>query len=138
MTIGRTARTAALIAFLSLAICAVGAELFYLHWLREIVASGNRELLQTSPEMLDRDLRSELPPGTPRSVVEKALSDHHVLFRHDPSRRVIRAEARDLKGSNPLAETCLYLWFFLDRNDSLQRIQSQVTHSRSRAPFRVE
>ena len=138
MTIGRTARTAAVIALLSVAICAVGAELFYLHWLREIVASGNRELLQTSPETLDRELRKQLPPGSSRSAVETALRDRHVLFRYDPEEYVIRAEARDLKGSNPLAETGLYLWFFLDHDNALQRIQSQVTHSRSRSPFRVE
>jgi hypothetical protein len=113
-------------------------ELFYLHWLRGVVASGNRELLQTAPETLDRELRGALVTGTPEAIVESVLRDRHVRFKYDPPMHVIRAEARDLKGSNPFAESSLYLWFFLDHNGALQRVQSRVTHNHSGAPFRVE
>jgi hypothetical protein len=138
VTIGRTVRTAALIAVLSISISALGAELFYLHWLRSVVASGNRDLLKTAPETLDRELRDALATGTPQSSVETVLRDRHVRFEYDAGRHVIKAEARDLRGSSPFAETGLYLWFYFDRNAALEKVASRVTHSRSRAPFRVE
>jgi hypothetical protein len=138
VTLGRTVRTAALIAALSVLLSALGAELFYLHWQHEVAASGEGDLLHTRPESLDSEIRAALPPGTPEAAVEAVLRDHHIAFRYDAPKHVIRAEARKLMGSSPFAETGLYLWFFLDQNAALQRVQSRVTHSRARAPFRIE
>jgi hypothetical protein len=138
VTIGRTVSTAALIGVLSISICAIGVEAFYLHWLRGVVAGGDRDLLQTAPETLDRELRGALVSGTPESSVETVLRERRVHFRYDPGRHVIRAEARHLKGSSPFAETGLYVWFFLDPETNLERVESRVTHNRSKVPFRIE
>jgi hypothetical protein len=129
VTIARTIRLAALIAMLSIGIAALGCQLFYLHWLRAVVAAGNRQLLETAPDALDRDLRAALPPGTPRATVEAMLRNRHLDYSYDAALHSIRATAPDLKGSNPLRETSLRLDFRFDRNDSLKAIGSWVVHS---------
>jgi hypothetical protein len=129
--IARTVRLAALIAVVSVAIAALGCELFYLHWLRSIVAIGHRQHLQMTPEALDKELRASLPPGTPRSAVEAALRSRHLEFSLDPAGHLIRASARPMKGSNPLGETSLVLVFRFDDREGLQRIYSRVAHSGS-------
>jgi hypothetical protein len=129
VTIARTIRLAALIAALSIGIAALGCELFYLHWLRSVVAAGNRQLLETAPDAFDRDLRAALPPGTPRATVEATLRTRHLEYSYEAARHLIQATAPDLKGSSPLRETGLRLDFHFDRNDSLQRISSWVVHS---------
>jgi hypothetical protein len=129
VTIARTIRLSVLIAVLSIGVAALGCELFYMHWLRSVVAAGNRQLLETAPDALDRDLRAALPPGTSRATVEATLRDRHLEYSYDAARHSIRAKAPDLKGSNPLRETSLLLGFQFDGNDSLQRIGSWIIHS---------
>jgi hypothetical protein len=121
---------AALIAVLSVGVVALGCELFYLHWLRSVVAAGNRQLLETAPEDLDRDLRAALPPGTPRDAVEAALRNRRLQYRYDAKYNLIRALAPDLKGSNPLAETSLQVNLKLDPAGLLQAIDSKVVRIR--------
>jgi hypothetical protein len=118
-----------LIAALSIGFAALGCELFYLHWLRSVVAAGNRQLLETAPDELDRDLRASLPPGTPRATVEAALRGRHLDYSYDAQRYLIRALAPDLKGSNPLTETSLRVNFQFDPNGSLKTINSKVVNS---------
>jgi hypothetical protein len=120
---------AALIAVLSVAVAALGIELFYMHRLRSIVAAGNRQLLGVAPDQLDRDLRAALPPGTPRGTVEAALRGRHVEFTEDSGRHRLRAEARNLKGSNPFVDAGLILHFQFDQNEMLTRIDSRVVNT---------
>jgi hypothetical protein len=120
---------AALIAALSVAVAALGSELFYLHWLRSIVAAGNRQLLGTAPDELDRDLRAALPPGTPQGTVEAALRSRHVEFTCDSGRHWIRAEIRDMKGSSPFTGAGLILQFQFDQMGMLERIDSRVVNT---------
>jgi hypothetical protein len=120
---------AALIAALSVAVAALGSELFYLHWLRSIVAAGNRQLLGTAPDQLDRDLRAALPIGTPRDTVEAALRSRHLEFSYDSGGRRIETGARDMKGSNPLVEVRLTLQFHFDQNELLEKIDSRVVNT---------
>jgi hypothetical protein len=129
VTIARTIRLAALIAVLSIGVAALGCELFYLHWLRSVVAAGNRQLLETAPDALDRDLRAALPLGTPRATLEATLRNRHLEYSYDAAHHSILTTAPDLKGSNPFRETSLRLDFRFDRNDSLKRISSLVIHS---------
>jgi hypothetical protein len=130
VTIARTVRLAALIAVLSAGVVALGCEIFYLHWLRSVVAAGNRQLLETTPEDLDRDLRAVLPPGTPRDAVEQALRNRRLQYRYEAKYNFIWALAPDLKGSNPLAETSLQVNLKLDPAGRLQTIDSKVLHIR--------
>ncbi len=120
---------AALIAVLSVGIVALGCQLFYLHWLRAVVAAGNRQLLETAPDALDRDLRAALPPGTPRAAVEAMLRSRHLEYSYDAAHHLIRAAAPDLKGSNPLAQTSLRVYFQFDTQGSLKTIDSKVVNS---------
>jgi hypothetical protein len=129
VTIARTIRLAALIAALSVAVAALGCELFYLHWLRSIVAAGNRQLFETEPDALDRELRAALPPGTQQPTLEATLRSHHLQYVYHPEWHLIRATAPDLKGSNPLAETSLRIDFYLDSKGSLKRADSRILHS---------
>ena len=129
MTIARTIRLAALIAALSIAVAALGCELFYLHWLRSVVAVGNRQLLETEPDALDRDLRAALPPATPKATVEEVLQNRHIPYSYYPALHLIEATASDLKGSNPLRRTSLRINLRLDSNGSLQSFDSAVIHS---------
>ena len=129
MTIGRTIRLAALIAALSIGVAALGCELFYLHWLRSVVAAGNRPLLETEPSALDRDLRAALPPTTPRATVEETLKNRHIAYQYYPAWRLIQATVPDLKGSNPLRETSLRVNFQFDDQGSLWKIDSSVVNS---------
>ena len=128
MTIARTIRQASLIAALSVGLAALGCELFYLHWLRSVVAAGNRPLLETAPEELDRELRAAMPPGTARTTVEGTLRDRHFQYSYRDARE-IRATAPDLKGSNPLSETSLHLVLQFAPDGSLKKINSRVIHS---------
>jgi hypothetical protein len=129
VTIARTIRLAALIAVLSVGIAALGCQLFYLHWLRAVVAAGNRQLLETAPDALDRDLRATLPPGTPLATVEATLKNRHLEYSYDAAHQLIRATAPDLKGSNPLTETSLRVDLLFDAHGSLKTIDSKVVNS---------
>ena len=128
MTIGRTIRLAALIAALSVGLVALGCELFYLHWLRSVVAAGNRQLLETAPDELDRELRTAMPPGTPKATVEATLRDRHVEYSYREA-HLLEATAPDLKGSNPLRETSLRLTLQFAADGSLKKINSKVVRS---------
>jgi hypothetical protein len=120
----RTFRTAALVAALSLGIAVLGHELFYLPWLRPIVAKGEGSLQNTSAEALDREIRASLPPGSPRSAVETLLPSRQIPFEYI-SPQQIEALARDLKGG-PSGRTALWLRFDFDDHDLLRSIQSHV------------
>jgi hypothetical protein len=129
VTIARTIRLAALIAIISVGVVALGCEVFYLHWLRSVVAAGNRQLLETAPDKLDRDLRAALPAGTARAKVEATLQNRRLQYSYDAAHHVIRATAPDLKGSNPLTETSLRVYFQLEPDGSLKAIHSRVVNS---------
>ncbi|UWZ86958.1 hypothetical protein [Occallatibacter riparius] len=129
MTIARTIRLAALIAALSVGLAALGCELFYLHWLRSVVAAGNRQLLETEPGAFDRDLRTALPLSTPKGAVEETLRNRHIPYQYYPAWRLIQAIVPDLKGSNPLRETSLRMNFQFDAQGSLSKIESSVINS---------
>ena len=116
---------ALLVALLSLGIAALGYELFYMHWLREVVADGRRALLYTSAASLDRDIRARLPAGSSRVAVETALRSRHVDYRFIAPDE-IDGVARHLKGSDPLVERTLSLRFHFDDRYALTRIDSEV------------
>ena len=125
MTIARTIGMAAVVAALSLGIASLGSELFYMHWLRSIVAHGGRQHLETTAEGLDRDIRTSLPAGSSRIMVEAALRERRMDY-HFAAAHEIDASAPDLKGSNPMVQTTLSLAFHFDGQDSLTRIDSHA------------
>jgi hypothetical protein len=129
VTIGRTVRTAALIALVSVAIAVLGYELFYMHWLRSVVARGHRPLLETSADTLDREIRTALPPGSPLPAVESVLRTRRLEYSYDGGLRELRSGARYLKGSNLLIETSLSLDFHFDDNAELKSIDSRVIYT---------
>jgi len=120
----RTFRTAALVAALSLGISVLGHELFYLPWLRPIVAKGEASLQNTSAEALDREIRGALPLGSSRSAAETLLRSRQIPYEY-VSPQQIEALARDLKRS-PSGPTALSLRFDFDDHDLLRSIQSHV------------
>lgn len=129
MTIARTIRLAALIAALSVGLAALGCELFYLHWLRSVVAAGNRQMLETEPDALDRDLRAALPLRTPKTSVEETLQSRHIQYEYHPTWRLIQATVPNLKGSNPFRGNSLRMNFQFDAQGLLWKIESSVMHS---------
>jgi len=120
----RTFRTAALVAALSLGIAAVGHELFYLPWLRSIVARGEDSVQDMSAEALDHEIRAALPVGSTRSEVETLLPSRQIPYGYT-SPQQIEAIANDLKGG-PAGRTSLDLRFDFDDHDLLRSIQSNV------------
>jgi hypothetical protein len=94
-----------------------------------VVAAGNRPLLETAPAELDRELRTAMPPGTPRATVEATLRDRHLQYIYRETLHLLEATAPDLKGSNPLRETSLHVDLQFDANGSLKKIDSRVVRS---------
>jgi hypothetical protein len=128
MTLARTIRMALLVALLSVAITALGSELFYMHWLRSIVFHGRRSGQQTSAESYDHDIRASLPAGSSRIQVETALRYKHLDF-HYAAPREIDAAASGLKGSDPRATATLSLRFHFDGHDALVSIDSSTANT---------
>jgi hypothetical protein len=129
VTLARTVRTAALIALLSIAIAALGSELFYLHWLRSVVARSHKHLLNIASAGLDHDVRAALPPGTSRANGEAELRSRGLGFSYDGTSRVIHVVAHDLKGSNPLVQSALALAFHFDGTATLASVDSRVVYT---------
>lgn len=127
MTLGRTVRMALLVALLSVAITALGTELFYTQWLQSIVFHGRGLAVDTSAESLDHELRASLPAGSSRIAVETALRSNHMNF-HYGAPGEIDASASGLKGSDSRATVTLFLQFHFDGRDVLESIDSSIAN----------
>jgi hypothetical protein len=121
----RIFKIAALVAALSLGIAALGHELFYLPWLRSILARGESPLQDTSPEALETEIRAALPLSSSRSAVEVLLRLRQIPYSYTSAEQ-IEALAHDLKETNPSGRNALWLRFDFDDHDVLRDLQSRV------------
>jgi hypothetical protein len=123
MTAARIIGMAAVVAALSLGITSLGSELFYMHWLRSLIADGRRSLSETSAEGLEHDIRTGLPAGSSPIAVETVLRNRHIDY-HLATVHEIDASAPDVKGGT------LSLTFHFDDHDALTSIDSHAASDR--------
>jgi hypothetical protein len=121
----RTFRTAALAAVISVGVAALGHELFYLPWLRSVLAHGESSLQDTSAEALNGEIREALPLGSSQSAVETLLRSRQVPYGFS-SAQEIDAAVNGLKGDSPSGRAGLLVKFRFDDHEVLRGIDSRI------------
>ena len=80
-------------------------------------------------ENLGREVRTELPPGSSISRVEKFLNQGGIPFSYDRSSGTLTGTVRKVKGSTFLVVKSLQLRFQFDDSSTLSSIDSKLSYT---------
>lgn len=108
------------------AVAAVGSALLSRSACRAATKNGTvRDFRQFTGEELERDVRRQVPLGSPRTFVEDFLTKEGMKFSYDSSLNATLANAPCLKGSGIVVKS-LGLTFRFDHESRLVSIESHV------------
>lgn len=108
------------------AVAALGSALLSRSACRAATKNGTvRDFRQFTGEELERDVRRQVPLGSPRTFVEDFLTTEGMKFRYDSSLNATLASAPCLKGSGIVVKS-LKLTFRFDHESKLVSIKSHV------------
>ena len=82
-----------------------------------------------TPEALEREIRSELPIGSPVISVGEYLKQRGIEYSFEAPTKILYATARKLKGSTKLASKSLTLQFHFDNASKLKSIEAKVSYT---------
>jgi hypothetical protein len=99
---------------------------FEIRWRRDIIARGNGQFLDTTAEVLERQVRSTIPIGCSRTVAEETLQNEGLRFSYDPPSQTIYAGAENLKGSNLVILEGISFRLHFDKYARLTSIESHL------------
>lgn len=108
------------------AVAAVGSVLLSRSACRAATKNGTvRDFRQFTDEELERDVRGQVPLGSPRTFVEDFLTKEGMKFSYDSSLNATLASAPCLKGSGIVVKS-LGFTFRFDHESKLVSIESHV------------
>jgi len=124
--VGKIIKVAAISMAVLICLVLLADWLLEIHWRRDLIARGYERFLDTTAETLERQVRSTIPIGSSRPVVEKTLQNEGIHFSYDPPSQMIYAGARYLKGSNLIILEGISFRLHFDKDARLTNIESHV------------